>query len=130
MRSDYWEKFTAGPNLAKDVREYVTIDKRGVILMNRLVHKKLGSPVAVALFFNKRHSMIGMVKADKELKEAFPVAAKGGSYILHALPLCKHYGIEIVGTQRFTSIGFDEEGILKLDLSTTERAMIRRQRPK
>ncbi|MBL8181308.1 MAG: hypothetical protein JNL64_06805 [Blastocatellia bacterium] len=128
MRSDYWEKFAAGPNLAKDVRWHVTIDKKNVIRMNRVVHKALGSPVAVALFFNKRHSMIGIVKADKDLKEAFPVVEHNGSFVVHARPLCKHYGIEIVGTQKFATPNFDEEGILRLDLSTTTRTTIRKRR--
>ncbi len=125
--SEYWEKFAAGPNLARDVRLHVTIDKKNVIRMNRVVHRMLGSPVAVALFFNKRHSMIGIVKADKDLKEAFPVTEHNGTFVVHARPMCLHYGIEIVGTQKFAMPSFDEEGILKLDLSTTVRTTAKRR---
>lgn len=125
--AEYWELFKAGPNLAKDVRMHVTIDKKNVIRMNRVVHKMLGSPVAVALFFNKRHSMIGIVKADKDLKEAFPVVEHNGTFIVHSRPLCKHYGIDIVGTQKFAAPNFDEEGIMRLDLSTTTRTANRKR---
>ncbi len=117
---EYWEKFKAGPTKPIGERLHVTINHRGIILLNRNAHKLLGSPRAVVLFFNKANSMIGLSPAHHQLAEAFPVIPQqGGGCRIQASPFCRHFGIKPARTEAFVAPDIDPEGVLRLDLSTT-----------
>jgi len=116
-----WEKFTGGPTVRGTDHLHVTLNSKGVIMMNRKAFEELGKPKAAVLFIDKESSVIGISPAHEKLREAFPVIPKGGISYWHinAMPFCRHYGIQMSGTEVFTSAGINAQGLLELDLRTT-----------
>ncbi len=117
----HWEKFTAGPTVSSRDRIHVTLNRRGVFQFNRKAYEHIGSPKAVVLFFEKATSMIGISEAHPQLREAFPVKTDGVCFRLHGRPFCRHFGIEIDGTEAFADPDLDNDGILQLSLRSTRR---------
>jgi hypothetical protein len=117
----HWERFTAGPTITSRDRMHVTINHRGVIMLNRKAYESLGSPKAAALYFEKATSVIGINSAHARLREAFPVKPKGagGYWTINAIPFCRHFGIETAKTEAFTDPEIDDKGVLELDLRRT-----------
>ena len=119
----HWEKFTEGPYISSRNRMHVTLNSKGVFQFNRQVFDGLGKPSAVALFFEKATSTIGIGAAHRQLREAFPVNQRQDTYwTINAVPFCRHFGIKIdQGTEAFADPEIDTEAILQLDLRTTRR---------
>ena len=117
-----WEKFTGGPSTKRSRdRMRVTINARGTIMLNRKAFTEMGSPKAAVLFFDKEASVIGISSAHEKLREAFPVVPRiGGYWNINAVPFCRHYGIQIKGTEVFPYAETNEQGLLELDLRTTQ----------
>jgi len=116
-----WEKFMGGPTIRSRDRLHVTLNHKGVIMMNRKAFEDLGKPKAAVLFFEKESGMIGVSPAHEKLREAFPVIPKGAISYWHinAMPFCREYGIKMRGTEVFSNAEIDDKGMLVLDLRTT-----------
>ena len=114
-----YEKFTGGPNVPNNERIHVTINKMGVIYLNRNCHRMLGQPAAVHLFFNRIKDRIAIKKVQPLLADAFPLKEKPGYYLIHASPFCRNYGIRLDTTEKFVRPDIDSDGILYLDLTNT-----------
>ena len=117
----HWEKFTEGPTVSSRDRVHVTLNGKGLFQFNRKAYEHLGSPKAAVLYFEKSTSMIGISSAHPQLREAFPFKASSSCFTLRARPFCRHFGIEIDGTEAFADPELDPQGILQLDLKTTRR---------
>ena len=128
----HWEKFTGGPTRAENTDFAITINAKNVITLNKYARKKLGEPEGVLLLFERKESLIGLVPTSLKDKDAFPLKPKGGglNYVVHAAPFCRHHGIVIERTERFSHVDFDNEGILRLDLKSTHDVSNRRKRSK
>ncbi|HQZ95918.1 MAG TPA: hypothetical protein PLP21_06335 [Pyrinomonadaceae bacterium] len=116
---EYWEKYTGGPTKPPGERIHITINKKGLLMMNRNVHKLLSNAEAVELMFNRKDGVIGISPAHAQLSEAFPVVDKGGSFGINASPFCRHFGIKVQGTEAFVNPEIDDTGVLELNLATT-----------
>lgn len=116
-----WEKYNGGPTIRSHDRLHVTLNHKGVIMMNRKAFEELGKPKAAVLFFDKESSVIGISPAHEKLREAFPIQPRGAiSYWnINAMPFCRHFGIQMRGTEVFTNAERNEQGVLELDLRTT-----------
>lgn len=114
-----WEKFMGGPTTSSRDRLHVTLNKKGVIMMNRKTFTELGSPKAAVLFFDKKASVIGVSPAHERLREAFPVKEKAGYWHINAIPFCREFGIQMSGTEVFIYADTNEQGVLELDLKST-----------
>ena len=125
---EYWEKYTGGPTKPPAERIHITINKKGVLMLNRNVHKLLGNAKAVELMFNRKDGVIGISPAHAQLSEAFPVLDKGGSVGINASPFCRHFGIKIEGTEKFVTPYVDDSGALRLHLASTVSVRIRKRR--
>ena len=110
-----YEKFKGGPTPQGRDRLHVTINSRGQILLNKAVHRELGSPAAINLYFNRPKDIIAIEPTHPRLPLVFPLRENGGSYRVFANPFCKHHGIKIPGTQAFVRPDIDK-GVLLLDL--------------
>ncbi|MBK8464391.1 MAG: hypothetical protein IPL32_01040 [Chloracidobacterium sp.] len=117
---EQWEEFHAGP---KDVESdlHVTLNKHGVILLGARTFDRMGKPDAVVLFFDKMNSKIGLMPSHDRVENAHPLQSKGKHRhrILRASRLCRHYGIKVDRTIEFPYAHINDNGILVLDLKTT-----------
>lgn len=115
-----WDEFFGGPNVPSDDRLHVTLNSRGVILLNPKAFDVLGKPAAAVLLYDKRNSTIGLRAAPAETQHAFPLRqkAKFRHWLIHANPFCRHHRIKVERTMAFPEAETDAEGILLLDLHT------------
>jgi hypothetical protein len=114
-----WEKYTGGPFVAYHDRVHVTLSERGKLLLNRNTYRLLGNPKRVLLYFNRAKDTIGVRPAHERLAEAFPVRELGESFVVYIGTFCRHYGIRLTTTERFTHPELTAEGLLTLNLSNT-----------
>ena len=127
------EKFMGGPSQAYSERVHVTINRKGKIFLNQKAHAMMGRPMAVYLYYNRVKDLIILEPTDAlSSNAAFLVKADPGTgHIVWANPFCKHFGMDIEGTQRFLSPETDSAGRLYLKLSETVTVSIpKRRRPR
>ena len=99
----------------------VTLNPRGVLLLNKLAYEVLDTPPAVKLLFDERNNRIGLKPVDPRRTNAFPVKQKDKwqNYQISISPLCKHYAINVSRTILFNDIDLDDDGVLTLELGKT-----------
>lgn len=116
-----WEKFLGGPNRSKDGQLHVTISNQHRIRFNAYAHKRLGSPEAVYLYFNRREQKIAIQAADPRFDEAFPIMPPGSrsTRIILAASFFTNYGIKVTATHKFIRPEMDADGRLVLNLNET-----------
>lgn len=114
-----YEKFRGGPTIAKTDRVYSTINKRGMIFLNANLHRMVGKPGAVYLYFNREKDHIVLEPTSPRLPEAFPVRECQGGYKVYAAPFCRHFGIKLDATHSFVCPDIFGNGKIVLDLSNT-----------
>ena len=116
----HFEKFTAGPALAKQKRIHVTLRPDGVIYLNQNIYRILGKPDAVALYYSREEDMIAIEPANARLPAHFPLMPKGKTgWEISAGNFCGHYGLRPKQTQEFVRPDIDNSGILLLNLRQT-----------
>lgn len=98
----------------------VTIQKRGVISLNKAAHELIDSPDTVELLFDADRQVMALRSADDASPHAYGVRAgskKGpGQAMVSATAFTQHYGIDTTATRRWRP--FVEDGMLCIDLST------------
>lgn len=114
-----WEKFRGGPTVAKQNRMHVTLNHKGDIFLNDNAHRTLGSLAAVALYYNREKDVIAVEPADARVSENFPVKQRQSGWVIHAVPFCRHFGINPSTTETFTHPEIDTAGVLLLELRNT-----------
>ncbi len=116
-----FEKFRGGQSdrfgLAETAR--ATINRRGMIYLNTKMYEKIGRPPAVALYFNRKESIIAIEPAFDRSPEHFQVYKKQSGWSIHASTFCRHYRIRVPNTERFLYPYVDSDGALHLDLRET-----------
>ncbi|MEJ7848857.1 MAG: hypothetical protein WKF92_12295 [Pyrinomonadaceae bacterium] len=113
-----WNEFQGVPNKFRNDKPHVTVNKKGVILLNSIAHEAFGAPDLVTLVFDKTNGVIGLKPAELGTPNAFPVKGKGGwNLVIHGMPFLRHNEIETDKTLTFNNVAADE-GILVLDLAT------------
>lgn len=118
-----WIDFEDGPDSVDKGEVYVTLNKQGELLVNRIGHEALGRPEYVRLKYDKYDRAIGLQRVPRDTPGAFPVKPKGrcGHHVIRAKPLCRRWEIEIADTVRFLEPTL-EEGILVLSLKKLKNA--------
>lgn len=125
------EKFRGGPTQSKEERIYVTLDSRGVISMNKNLHRLLGKPVAAFLHYGRKSDVIAIEPlSSTRLPEAFPVRERsGGGWRINTSPFCKHFGIRLDTTERFITPEIINGKLwLKLNETVTVRQLRRKKK--
>ena len=99
---------------------YVTMNKIGTIVMNRVAYERTGSPAAFHVMFDKVNSRIGLKPTALTMKHAYPVRSQGrrGAKVVRANRLIKEYGIRVPDTIQFHDVEIDADGMLIVDLRT------------
>ncbi|MEP7075264.1 MAG: hypothetical protein ABI878_05595 [Acidobacteriota bacterium] len=112
---------------------YVTMNKKGSIVISRATYKRLGEPVACMLLFDPANNRIGLQAATKSARNAYTVRPWGiyGGRVIYAYRLTQEFEIELAETVQFHDAHIDREGILVLDLrtaTTSKRAWTKQRR--
>lgn len=98
----------------------VTIQKRGLISMNRSAHALIGSPDAVELLYDPERKLIGLrpsVETDPNAYPARPQSAKTGKgpILVAGTKFTQFYGIDTTQSLRYVPTA--EDGMLIIDVS-------------
>ena len=121
-----YEKFLGGPTKPVETRVHVSMDRRGVITLNATCYKMIGRPLAANLYFSRQDDSIAIEPVDSlRLPTAFPFRPNSTARYLNSAPFCRHFGIKLDSTVRFTSPEF-RDGALHVKL--TETVTIKRER--
>jgi hypothetical protein len=110
-----------GPVRSTRDQMHITLNNKGVFVMNCKTYDELGKPKAVVFDYEESTQVIGVSAASPQLREAFPVKEKGGYYIVYGIPFCRFFGIKLEGTEKFVNPEFDEARTLQLDLQHTAK---------
>ena len=109
----------------------VTIQKRGVISLNKSAHDLLGNVETVELLYDQGRQIMALRPADDSSPHAYAVrtgSKRGpGQAIVSATAFTQHYGIDTTATRRWKP--FVEDGMLCVDL-TVEGVVITGNRTK
>ena len=125
-----FEKFAAGPLESEDKRLHVTMRRKGVIYLNGNVHRLLGKPEAVSLFFSRERETIAICPADVRRRESFPLVKQANGWRIRSSPFFRHYEIKVSTTQRFIRPEYTADGYLLLELRQTINSPARRPKIK
>lgn len=103
----------------------VTIQKRGVISLNKAAHDLVGNAQTVELLFDRDRQVMALRATDDSSPHAYAVRSGSkrgpGQAIVSATAFTQHYGIDTAATRRWKP--FVEDGMLCVDL-TTEGTLI------
>jgi hypothetical protein len=113
-----WTEYESGPRTVMRDRVHVTLNPRGVILLNGKAYEMIGSPEAVVLLYDERYSVIGLNPATGNIRNAFPLAQKGNHShrLIYGSGFCRRFGLNHKKTIVFKNVEVDQDGILQLDL--------------
>ncbi|MEP6788931.1 MAG: hypothetical protein ABJB40_10900, partial [Acidobacteriota bacterium] len=113
-----YEKFLGGPakRLGQLAEPRVTINRKGLIYLNRKAYESLGSPKAVSLYYSREDDSIAIEPAYPRFAENFPVITKQEGHSIHAASFCRHFGISVPNTERFLRPDLNKQGALILGL--------------
>ena len=95
----------------------VTIQKKGVLSLNRAAYASLDEPEAVELLYDRESRRIGIRKVDSALDHAYVVRSfgKGGTWLISGTAFTNYYDIDTsVPTRREARV---EDGVLVIDLN-------------
>ena len=119
---EQWTDFQGGPMRGNRDMPRVTLNKRGVLLLNKIAYEALGSPAAVKLSFEENRRCIGLTPHDIRHTNAFPVKQKDkwNNRVIQLTSFCRHVGIDVRRTLLFNEIDIDREGMMRLDMNRTQ----------
>ena len=96
-----------------------TINYHGMIYLNEKLFAELGSPAAVALFYNREDNIIAVEPAFALNDETFPVQKYQAGRVVRASTFCRHYRIRVPNTEEFRRPNLDPNKTLLLNLRDT-----------
>ena len=99
---------------------YVTMNRKGEIVLSGPTWQKMGEPKAVHLLFDTVNNRIGLKPTVPALANAVRVGIRGkcGGRVVRAYPLMQEFRIHIPETLRFYDADIGDDGVLILDLRT------------
>lgn len=120
MKAD-WRQLRRGDTSPRAAGYYATMNRWGVIMINKTTHERMDAPEAVHILYDAVNNRIGLKLTSRALRDAYPLAARadrGGRY-LRAFRLLSELGIELPATVEFQKVEIDQDGVLILDLRQT-----------
>lgn len=120
MRPDWRECPTGHKRAHRWAAFYVTMNRKGEIVISGPTYAKMGEPAAVNLLFDTVNSRIGLKPTALAMRNAFRVGIRGkhGGRVVRAYPLMQEFRIQLPETIRFYDADIDDDGVLILDLRT------------
>lgn len=115
-----WKEIARGDKRAQWAGLYVTLNKRGTIVMNRAAHERLGGNEAFLLLYDAANNTIGLKPTAAAIKNAYPAAKYGrhGGRRVNAFRLLAECSLVVDETLEFHDAEIDPDGILVLNLRT------------
>jgi hypothetical protein len=100
----------------------VTLNSRGVLLLNKTAHEAFGMPAAVKLWYEQDRRCIGLKPGNARHANSFPVKQKDKWHIrvIHNHFVCQALGIDVRRTVLFIEIDIDREGMMRPELNRTQ----------
>lgn len=119
MKTD-WREVPRDKVVGQWAALYVTMNKRGFLVMSRLTYQRMGEPKALVLLFDAANNRIGLKPAQPSTRNAYHIGPSGshGGKMVRAYRLMQEFGIVVPETIRFQDPEIDQDGILVLDLRT------------
>ena len=98
----------------------MTMNRMGLIVLNRAADERMGSPAAYNLLYDKANNTIGLKPTAAAMRNAYPSARSGrhGGRKVNAYRLITECSLVINETIEFSDAEIDEDGILILNLRT------------
>jgi hypothetical protein len=100
-------------------RVHVTLSGDGHIYFSGRAVEALGRPEGVALLFDRRHKVIGVMPSALDRKHSYRLRTKrgmGAGRVIGAKNFCTHYEIKPAETVWFPKAFVNKDGILLLEL--------------
>jgi hypothetical protein len=101
----------------------VSISRKCSINLSRAAAWLIGNPGWVLMMYDERNSVIGMTASTEDTPGAFLLRQRerDGGRTVCVTPFCRHFRIQVDGTEQFDDPTVDEDGVLRLDLKRTHR---------
>jgi hypothetical protein len=97
---------------------WVTVQKRGIVSLNRSAYELLDQPAAVDLLYAVDSKIIGLRKTDTRSRDAHflrsPSGKGAGPYVISTVGFMKHYQIACDASRRW--LAYVEDDTLCIDL--------------
>jgi hypothetical protein len=115
-----WSELPRGDQRAQWAGIYVTMNRKGVIVINRAAHERMDRPEAFQVLYDAANNAIGLKPSTRQMRNAYPAAKSGrhGGRKVNAYRLLTQYGLVIDDTLEFDDAEIDEDGVLVLSLRT------------
>ena len=115
-----WSIVPRGDVHPTHTRVYVTMNRKGEIVLNGTAYRRMGEPAAFLLMYNQPNSLIALKPTAESMKNAYPARKYGrrGGRVVRALRLLIEFGIKLPDTVEFKDAEIDTDGQLILDLRT------------
>lgn len=114
-----FELFEEGQVERTRERVHVTLNKECKMFFNARAVEALGEPDGVALLFDRRRQVIGVMPSALNRKHAYRLRPKdrlSRSRVITAKNFCRHYSINPPETLAFPAASVNKDGVLMLDL--------------
>jgi hypothetical protein len=114
------ELYEEGPVEWARERVHVTLSKDYQLFLNRWALAALGEPEGVAVLFDKRLQVIGVMPAALGRRHVFPLRRRTRSEkgrVITVKGFCRKFGIRPSETIAFTTAKVNRDGVMLLDLN-------------
>ena len=112
-----WEEIKIDDSPSWTAGLHVTLNRQGWIVINRTTHKRLGTPKAVLLYYDRVNHRIGVRAANPGHRNAFKLGPRPhGGKVVRAYKLLAEKGIRLPDTVQFPDAFIDDDEVLTLDL--------------
>lgn len=117
-----WKTIGRGDKRAQWARIYATLNRKGVIVLNRAADERMQSPTAYHLLYDAANNTIGLKPTAAAMKNAYPSLRSGrhGGKKVNAYRLLTECSLVIKETLEFPDAEIDVDGILILNLRTAK----------
>ena len=121
MRAD-WIQIKRGDIMPQYAGIYVTMYRKGDIVMSRVTYEMLGAPKAFLILYDRTNRRIGLKPTHISTKNAYPalVSNRAGAKMVRGHRLTREQHIDLPATMRFYDADINDDGILILDLRTAK----------
>lgn len=119
MSIQHFIEFQSGQARPDRDKVRVTLNTRGVFLLNKFAYEGMQSPGAVTLHFDPNNQVIGMKPADPQKSNAFRIKHKDkwNNRIVHGVSFCKHFKVNIERTVLFTGVRIHADGTMLIEIA-------------
>lgn len=118
----HWKEIPRDGKRAQWAGIYVTMNSKGMIVMNRAGYERMGEPSAFQLLYDAANNTVGLKPTRERMRNAYPVQKSGrhGGRKVSAYRLMTECGLVIEDTLEFPDAEIDLDGILVLNLRTAK----------